>query len=121
MILAVPNLEPTLYFRNRPSMPLFNWPATLRLRLMIWAKSQRRLAAVAEVCTVVLDQLDQMGVGQERLGGNAAPVQADSAELVALDAQDALLELGGADGAGVSGGTAADHGDVEVVGHCCLS
>ena len=115
--LATPNLELTLYFRKSPSMPLFNWPATLRLRLIIWAKSQVGLAAVAELLAVVLDQLDQVGVGQEGLGRDAAPVQADAAQLVALDAEHALLELGGADRAGVAGGAAADHHDVVVVGH----
>ena len=40
MILATPNLELTLYFLKSPSIPLFNWPATFRLRLIIWAKSQ---------------------------------------------------------------------------------
>ena len=38
--LATPNFEATLYFLKRPSMPLFNWPATFRLRLIIWAKFQ---------------------------------------------------------------------------------
>ena len=38
--LATPNFELTLYFLNSPSIPLFNWPATLRLRPIIWPKSQ---------------------------------------------------------------------------------
>ena len=38
--LATPNFEATLYLRKSPSIPLFSCPATLRLRPIIWAKSQ---------------------------------------------------------------------------------
>src|SRR3954453_19676962 len=38
--LATPNFDWTLYFRNSPSIPLFNFEATPRLRAIICAKSQ---------------------------------------------------------------------------------
>ena len=57
---------------------------------------------------------DLRGV-QERLGRNATVVQAGSAELIVLDQQDVLAELSGAQRAGISGATATDDGDVEVV------
>src|SRR5262249_57783514 len=67
-----------------------------------------RLAAVAEFGAVVLDQLDQVRIAQQGLGGYAAPVQADPAQLFALDAEHLLFELGGADRASVARGSAAN-------------
>ena len=98
-------------------MPLLNWPATAPAAADHLGEVPARLAAEAELRAVVLDQLDQVGVGQEGLGRDAAPVEADAAQLVALDAEHALLELGGADRAGVTRGPAADHHNVIIVGH----
>ena len=58
---------------------------------------------------------DERAVFKQRLGGDAAPVQAGAAEVFLLDAEDALLELAGADGGGIAGGAAADDDDVVVV------
>src|SRR5208282_5494726 len=79
-----------------------------------------RLAAKAKLSTVVLEQLRQVSVGQEGLGRNASPVQANAAELVALDTEHPFLELGGTDCAGISRGAAADYHDVVIVGHRVL-
>src|SRR5262245_60415798 len=70
---------------------------------------------------MIVDQLHEMGVGEEGLGRDAAPVQADAAELVALDAEGLLAELRGPDGAGVARRAAADDEDVVVVGHALPS
>ena len=104
VILATPNLDCTLYFRNRPSMPLFRLAGDGAAAPDDLAEIPGWLAAVAEARAMVLDQLDQVGVGEQGLGRDASPVQADAAELVALDAQHALLELGRADRRRVSGG-----------------
>jgi hypothetical protein len=44
------------------------------------------------------DQVGQLGVAQQRLGRDAADVQADSAPILLLDHGDGVAELGGADG-----------------------
>ena len=113
-------LRAHLVFSEQALDALVQLPGDVAAALDHLGEIPGRLAAVAEVRAVVLDQLDQVGVGQERLGRDAAPVQADAAELVALDAEDPLLELGGADRAGVAGRPAADHDDVVVVGHWFL-
>src|SRR5205807_9193625 len=61
------------------------------------------------------DLAGERAVLEQRLGRNAAPIEAGAAEVFLLDAEDAFLELSGADGGGVAGGTPADHDDVELV------
>src|SRR4051812_16185887 len=64
---------------------------------------------------VVADSADELAVLEQRLGRDAAPVEARAAKVFLLDAQDALLELPGADGGGVTAGAAADDHDVVLV------
>ena len=59
--------------------------------------------------------LVQLGVVQQRFGGDAAPVQADATEFASLDAGDLHSELGGADGTDVAGGSSANDDEIEVV------
>ena len=120
--LATPNFDWTLYFRNSPSIPLFSLAGDAPAPRDHLARSPSVASPlIAERLAVVLDQLDEVGVGQQGLGRDAAPVQADAAELVALDAEDSLAELRGADRPRVARRTAADHHDVVVVGHVDLS
>src|SRR5262245_47223532 len=57
----------------------------------------------------------ELSVVKERLGGNAAPVEADTAQLVALDARSLHAHLRRADRADVSAGAAADDDQVVVL------
>ncbi len=57
------------------------------------------------------DAAKQVGGGEQRLGGDAAPVQAGPAELGALDEHHLGAELGGAQGGDVSGGSPAENHD----------
>ena len=75
-------------------MPRFILVVTSRLRPIIWAKSQAALPRPAEVLAVELEDLDEVGVGEQGLGGDAAPVQADAAQLVAFDAEGASCRAG---------------------------
>ena len=59
--------------------------------------------------------LVQLGVVQQCLGGDAAPVQADATEFAPLNAGDLHTELGGADGTDVAGGSSANDDEIEVV------
>ncbi len=56
---------------------------------------------------------------QQRLGGNAAPVQADAAEMLLLDDRGLEAELGRANGRDIATGPRADDDDVEgCISHC---
>ena len=55
----------------------------------------------------------ELGGAQQRLGRDAAPVEADAAELLALDDRDLHAELGGADGGDIAAGPRADNCEIE--------
>src|SRR3546814_488614 len=61
----------------------------------------------------VLDVAVDLGRAQQRLGRDAAPVQADAAELVALDDGGLEAQLGRADRRGIAAGAGAEDDDVE--------
>jgi len=58
-------------------------------------------------------QVVELGGAQQRLGRNAAPVETDAAEVLALDQSDLAAELGGADRRDVAARPAADDDDIE--------
>src|SRR2546422_713182 len=65
-----------------------------------------------------LEEVHDLGVAQERLGRDAAPVQADAAGPVVLDGRHRKTELRAADRGDVTPRSRADDGDVGVVrGH----
>src|SRR5215470_9211553 len=73
-----------------------------------------------EVLGVVLDQVGDVGAVEQGLAGDAADVDAHAAQLVPFHHCRAEPELGGADGADITAGTAADD-DYVVVRHAvCL-
>ena len=61
-------------------------------------------------------QVEHLGRPQHRLGRNAAPVQADAAQVFPLDNRHLLAQLGRADGGHIATGTRADHDHVEGLG-----
>jgi hypothetical protein len=61
--------------------------------------------------------VEDFGRAQQRLGRDAAPVEADAAEIVALDDCRLEAELSGADGGDIAARTGADDHNVET----CLS
>ena len=73
-----------------------------------------RQAVILGVLHVVVD----LRRAQQRLGRDAAPVEADAAEIIALDDRGLEAELRGADGGDIAAGAGADDDDVEAgVGH----
>jgi hypothetical protein len=64
----------------------------------------------------VADQVDDVGVLEERLAGNATPVEAKAAEPFAFEEDHGLAELGRANGGDVAAGATADDCDI-VVSH----
>ena len=65
--------------------------------------------------------LEFAGGVDQRLGRDAADVQAGAAQPVALHQHRRDAELAGADGGDVAAGTAADHDDVKLFAHDVLS
>ena len=66
----------------------------------------------AEVRQMVQQVID-LGRAQQRLGRDAAPVQADAAEVLALHHRGLHAELRCADGGDIAAGSAAEHDEVE--------
>src|SRR5581483_2492424 len=60
----------------------------------------------------VAEEVEHLGVPEQRLAGDAAPVEAEAADALLLDEHDALAELRGADGRDITARPAADDGDV---------
>ena len=67
----------------------------------------------------VLHVMENLGRAQQRLGRNAAPVEADAAEIIALDDGRLEAELRGADGGDIAAGAGADDQDVEIACRPC--
>src|SRR5438874_12954944 len=66
----------------------------------------------------MLHVMIDLGRAQQRLGRNAAPVEADAAEIGFFHDRGLEAELGGADGGDIAAGAGADDDDVEGrVGH----
>ena len=103
-----------LFLRNRNSIPLVFCPTTSSFRLSIVPRSSVSCAdADAVRRRGVLSELIMLGRRQQRLGRNAADVDAGAAErLVHLDADGVEAELGGADRGDVAARSAADDDDV---------
>jgi len=75
-----------------------------------------RLAERHAMFTEMRGRVDHLADVQERLGGDAADIQADPADrAVALDQRDLQTQVGGAEGRRVAGWPGAEHGQVEVV------
>ena len=70
------------------------------------------VGAQAELARV-LHQVVDLGGAEQRLGGNAAPVEADAAETVTLDDRGLHTELGRANGGHIAAGSAADDDEIE--------
>ena len=64
------------------------------------------------------DLAQQVGAGEQRLGGNASPVQAGPAQLGALDHGHFSTELCGTKRGDIAGGAAAEHHDA--LGHAVV-
>ena len=61
----------------------------------------------------VLDPGERIGGGNERLGGNATPVQARAAQLFLLHNGDRGAQLGGANRGGITAGAGANDYDIK--------
>ena len=62
----------------------------------------------------LLQHVENFRRAQQRLGRDAAPVQANAAEIIAFDDRGLESELGGADGGDIAARSGADDDDVEI-------
>jgi len=65
----------------------------------------------------VVHQVEHLSRAQQRLGRDATPVEADPAQVLALDEADLHAQLRAADRGDVAAGAAADDDEVELMRH----
>ncbi len=105
----------TLFLLNRNSMPLVRSVTTLSLRPIRAAKSSSTLPVFTPCLReIVAGHLVEVRGLQQRLGRDAADIEAGAAERAAhFDAGGLEAELRRLDGADIAARTAADHHHVE--------
>ena len=116
----LPLIQSILFFLNRNSTPPVRPLTILSLRACTCAMSMPMAASTERQAPLlpVLRDLERVRVLEQRLGRNAAPVQAGAAEhRRALDDGGREAELRGADRGHVAAGAGADHHDVVFVRH----
>ena len=111
----VPWNEVILFLRNRKATPLVVASTTSPLRFISWAKSslggRQHDAVLGEIVARLLEQVRGL---QQRLGRDAADIEAGAAEGRALlDHGHLHAELGGADRRHIAARPGADHDEVE--------
>jgi hypothetical protein len=82
---------------------------------------ERRLLDRQAVAIQVRQLLEDLAGLQQGLGGDAAPVQADAAKVLALDDRRLQTQLAGADRGHIAARTGADDDDIEFRGHGVLT
>ena len=119
----VPWKAAILFFLNRKATPLVVASTTSPLRFISWAKSSLGGAEHDAVHgEVVARLLEQMRGLQQRLGRDAADIEAGAAEGGALlDHRHLHAELGGADRRHIAARTGADHDEVEGFVHVSVT
>jgi hypothetical protein len=70
--------------------------------------------SIPNVFFLLGDDVRDLGVAEQRLGGDAADVEAHPAPVLLLDHGHVLAELGRADGGDVAAGPGAEDDDIEV-------
>ena len=118
----VPLIQSILFFLKRNSTPLVRPVTILSLRACTRAMSMAGVRApLAERDAPlggVLRDLQRVRVFEQRLGGNAAPVEARAAEHgLPLDDGGRQAELRGADRGDVAAGAGADDDEIVAIGH----
>ena len=117
-IAASPQITVTLFFFIRKPTPSLSRFDTARERFTTAPASNADLLGREPVVLGVLHVVVDLGRAQQRLGRDAAPVQADAAEIGALDDRGLESELRRADRRDIAARAGADDDHVERgVGH----
>ena len=111
----------TLFFLNRKATPLTLAATVSSLCFIMRGRSSSAVPTTTPSGTEAMGRLlEHLRGVEQRLGRDAADVEAGAAEgLALLDHRDLQAELGGADGADVAPGASAD--DDDIVGHAVWS
>ena len=83
----------TLFFFIRKATPFDSCLATARERATTLSASKRMSFAENPNSIEMVQQMIDLRAAQQRLGRNAAPIEADAAELIALDDRGLHAEL----------------------------
>ena len=110
----VPSNTAIPFFFIRCFTPVESRLATARERATTFAEVEAHVARLEAEVVEMAQQVLDLGGAQQRLRRNAAPVEADAAEVLALDERGRKPSWRGADRRDVAAGTAADHDHVEV-------
>ena len=114
---ASPSMTVTLFFFRRCPTPRESCCATCRERLTTAAGVEAQVVGLEAELLQVVHEVEDLGRAQQRLGRDAAPVEADAAQMLALDEAGLHPELGRTDGGDVAAGAPADDDEVELLGH----
>ncbi len=113
---AVPSTTSTLFLRISVPTPLTRRSDTLRLRSTAAPKSASTPRQAKAKFLALAQQRDDLGVAEERLGGDAAPVEAHAAQVLLFDQGDLEPQLRCADGGHVAARPRAKYYNVV----CCF-
>ena len=111
-MLASPQITSILFFFISMPMPPLRLPRHAARALHDGGRIEADLLGHETVILGVIHVVIDLGGTQQRLGGNAAPVQADAADVLALDDRGLEPELRRPDRRDVTAGSAADDDDV---------
>ena len=114
VIVPQPSISVILFFFIRKWTPLTMPALTWRDRAWVGPNVIVASPVDAVLVLVVGEHVRQLGVPEQRLGGDAADVEADAAPVLVLDDRDGLAELRGADRRDVPAGAGTEHQHVEV-------
>ena len=109
-----PSYSVTLFFFIKKWMPLTWRVGHLAAAIPRGAEVEVHVTRDAEQLGLVVEDVREVGVAQERLGGDAAHVQADTAPVLLFDDRNGKAELSGSDGRDITAGARAENGDVVV-------
>ena len=116
MNLAVPVTTSTLRVLAMPASPSVSFLTAPSLKARTPSRSTSGSPKVMPGAGGLLGVGEHAREVQQRLGGDAADVEADAAEaLVALDEHGLQAEVGGAEGGGVAAGARADDDDIDAI------
>ena len=115
--LPEPMCTSILFFFIRPVTPLLSCPATPRERWTMAPRSALTLSRGQAIVLGVLHLVKHFGRTQQRLGRDAAPVEADAAQILALDDRGLQAELRRADGSDIAAGAGTEDDEIVWVGH----
>ena len=116
--LPRPRTTSTRFFFINAETPPASSSTTPRLRAITRSQSWPMSPVVRPNSSARAQQPQHLGLAQQGLGGDAAPVEAGASEtFLGLHQRDAQAELGGADGGGGAAGAAADDYEIDRVAH----